>query len=180
MLSAICDVCGRLFCACITNPLPAHVASSRLHSIKPADAKVVCASCHPVAQSMTPVDNEVDLDSMTLFPGVSPSLLGSLSVGQTHIESMTLANFKVGVQAVIDKVRQRVSPEDFAHFKQQSGLFMRGEASAQAFHSQVVSLGLAALLPDLAALCPDATKRTDLLEVHRTAFIKEGATKVPH
>ena len=84
------------------------------------------------------------------------------------------------LQAVIDKVRQRVSPEDFIHFKQQSGLFMRGEASAQAFHIQVVSLGLAALLPDLAALCPDATKRTDLLEVHRTTFVKENTTKVSH
>ena len=84
------------------------------------------------------------------------------------------------MQAVIDKARQRVSPEDFIQFRQQSGLFVRGEASAQAFHSQVVSLGLAALLPDLAALCPDATKRTDLLEVHKTTFAKGGATKVPH
>ena len=84
------------------------------------------------------------------------------------------------MQAVIDKVRQRVSPEDFIQFRQQSGLFVRGEASAQAFHSQVVSLGLAALLPDLAALCPDPTKRTDLLEVHKTTFAKGGGTKVPH
>ena len=84
------------------------------------------------------------------------------------------------MQAVIDQVRQRVSPEDFTQFRQQSGLFMRGEASAQAFHHQVVSLGLAALLPDLAALCPDATKRTDLLQVHKTTFAKEGNLKVPH
>lgn len=72
-----------------------------------------------------------------------------------------------------------MSPEDFIQFKQQSALFMRGEASAQAFHSQVVALGLAALLPHLAALCPDALKRSDLLEAHRTAFINEGTAKVP-
>ena len=71
-----------------------------------------------------------------------------------------------------------MSPEDFIQFKQQSALFMRGEATAQAFHSQVVALGLAALLPDLAALCPDATKRSHLLEAHRAAFINEGTTKV--
>ena len=55
---------------------------------------------------------------------------------------------------------------------------MRGDATAQEFHTQVVSLGLAALLPDLAALCPDAAKRTDLLEVHRTMFVKQGKAKV--
>lgn len=124
-------------------------------------------SCHPAVHSTTPADLDVGVQSMT------PAVFG---VG---VQSMTPADVKVSVQAVIDKVRQRVSPEDFIHFKQQSGLFMRGEANAQAFHSQVVSLGLAALLPDLAALCPDATKRTDLLEVHRAAFVKEGTTKVP-
>ena len=82
------------------------------------------------------------------------------------------------VQAVIDKVRQRVSPEDFSQFKQESGRFLRGDASAKGFHTKVVSLGLAALLPELAALCPDATKRNDLLEVHRKTFVSEEAAKV--
>ena len=84
------------------------------------------------------------------------------------------------LQAVIDKVRQRVSPEDFSHFKQQSGSFMRGDASAKDFHTQVVSLGLAALLPELAALCPDPLKRNDLLAVHRSTFVAESAAKVMH
>lgn len=82
------------------------------------------------------------------------------------------------MQAVIDKVRQRVSPDDFSQFKQESGRFMRGDASAKDFHSQVISLGLAALLPDLAALCPDPIKRTDLLAVHRSTFVTESAAKV--
>ena len=84
------------------------------------------------------------------------------------------------LQAVIDKVRQRVSPEDFSHFKQHSGSFMRGDASAKDFHTQVVSLGLAALLPELAALCPDPFKRSDLLAVHRSTFVAESAAKVMH
>jgi hypothetical protein len=84
------------------------------------------------------------------------------------------------LQAVTDKVRQRVSPEDFSHFKQQSGSFMRGDASAKDFHTQVVSLGLAALLPELAALCPDPLKRSDLLAVHRSTFVAESAAKVMH
>lgn len=82
------------------------------------------------------------------------------------------------MQAVIDKVRQRVSPEDFNQFKHQSGLFMRGDASADDFHAQVVSLSLSALLPELAALCPDPTKRSDLLEVHRSTFVTGAAAKV--
>lgn len=86
--------------------------------------------------------------------------------------------FVHNLQAVIDKVRQRVSPEDFSQFKQQSGSFMRGDASAKDFHTQVVTLGLAALLPELAALCPDPLKRSDLLAVHRSTFVAESAAKV--
>ena len=79
---------------------------------------------------------------------------------------------------MIDKVRQRVSASDFSQFKQESGRFLRGDASARDFHTQVVSLGLAALLPELAALCPDADKRNDLLEVHRATSVNQTADKV--
>lgn len=57
---------------------------------------------------------------------------------------------------------------------------MRGAAAADAYHAEVVSLGLAALLPDLAALCPDEAKRNALLEVHKRTFVQEGASKVGH
>ena len=82
------------------------------------------------------------------------------------------------MQAVTDKVRQRLSPEDFALFKQKSGLYMRGAAAASAFHSEVLALGLAALLPDLAALCPDPAKRNALLDVHKQSFLQDRAPKV--
>lgn len=82
------------------------------------------------------------------------------------------------MQAVTDKVRQRLTPEDFALFKQKSSLYMRGAAAADAYHAEVVALGLAALLPDLAALCPDQAKRNALLEVHKRTFVQEGAAKV--
>ncbi|KAL3156593.1 hypothetical protein ABBQ38_000883 [Trebouxia sp. C0009 RCD-2024] len=106
-----------------------------------------------------------------------PPTSGAASDGAAAAGTGVSDALKAANKAVIDKVRQRVSPEDFIQFKQQSALFMRGEASAQAFHSQVVALGLAALLPHLAALCPDALKRSDLLEAHRTAFINEGTAK---
>ena len=82
------------------------------------------------------------------------------------------------MQAVTDKVRQRLTPEDFALFKQKSSLYMRGAAAADAYHAEVVALGLAALLPDLAALCPDQAKRNALLEVHKRTFVQDGAAKV--
>lgn len=82
------------------------------------------------------------------------------------------------LQAVTDKVRQRLSPDDFVLFRQKSSLYMRGAAAADAYHAEVVGLGLAALLPDLAALCPDENKRNALLEVHRRTFVQDGATKV--
>ena len=42
---------------------------------------------------------------------------------------------------------------------------------------QVVALGLTSLVPDLAATCPDAQKRSELLAVHRRAC-EDGSLEV--
>lgn len=67
----------------------------------------------------------------------------------------------------MDKVRRQLSAEAFADFREQSGAFMRGALTAGKLHRRVAALGAAAVVPQLAALCPDADKRTQLLEAHR-------------
>lgn len=60
------------------------------------------------------------------------------------------------LQAFVERVRQRLSPDDFAAFRQESASFIRGAITAAALHQRVTQLGVAAMLPELAALCPDA------------------------
>lgn len=67
----------------------------------------------------------------------------------------------------MEKVRRQLSGEAFTEFRQQSSAFMRGGLTATELHRRVVALGAAAVVPELAALCPDANKRAQLLEAHR-------------
>lgn len=69
----------------------------------------------------------------------------------------------------MEKVRRQLSTEAFAAFREDSGAFMRGALTAGELHQRVAALGAAAEVPQLAALCPDADKRAQLLEAHRCA-----------
>ncbi|KAK9858006.1 hypothetical protein WJX84_008852, partial [Apatococcus fuscideae] len=77
---------------------------------------------------------------------------------------------KAANKALIERVRQKLDAEAFAQFKQHTAQFARGSLSPPDFHTQLVSLGLAGLIPDMAALLPDASKRASLLAVHSASF----------
>lgn len=67
----------------------------------------------------------------------------------------------------MEKMRQDLSPQDLATFREQSAAFMGGSLSASKLHTRVAALGVAVDVPQLAALCPDASKRDELLQAHR-------------
>lgn len=56
----------------------------------------------------------------------------------------------------MEQIRQQLSADDFAAFRQDSASFMRGDIDAAALHRRVTQLNVAAAVPELAALCPDA------------------------
>jgi hypothetical protein len=64
-------------------------------------------------------------------------------------------------------MRQRLSADDFAAFRQDSASFMRGDITAAALHRRVTQLNVATAVPELAALCPDAgTSRLLVKSMH--------------
>ena len=67
-------------------------------------------------------------------------------------------------------MKLQLDADGFTAFRQEAGRYMRSELSAGNYHSKVVGLGLASLVPEMAALLPDATKRAELLSVHERAF----------
>ncbi|KAF8068299.1 GLG1 [Scenedesmus sp. PABB004] len=82
---------------------------------------------------------------------------------------------KAANRALIERCRAQLSEREFATFREQSGAYMQGGVSAGAYHKRVVQLGLLALVPQLAALCPDAERRAALLGAHRTYLEREHA-----
>ncbi len=77
---------------------------------------------------------------------------GLHSTGPGHTAQLSL----VCAQAFVEKVRRQLSPHAFADFRQQSADFMKGPVSAATLHERVTALGVANIVPELAALCPDA------------------------
>ena len=75
----------------------------------------------------------------------------------------------------MDKARRLLSDTDFAAFRQASGDFMAGRLDAGELHRRTEALGAAALVPDVAALCPDPDKRRQLLAAYRAAAAQDGA-----
>ncbi len=52
---------------------------------------------------------------------------------------------------------------------------MRGNLDAVEYHTKIVSLGLLPLVADLAALCPDAQRREQLMAAHMAYLTSEAA-----
>ena len=73
------------------------------------------------------------------------------------------------LQVLLDKVKKQLSTAKFGEFRVSVGSFMRGHTDAQQYHAIVESLGLSHLIPEMASLLPDPTKRAELLSVHESS-----------
>jgi hypothetical protein len=73
----------------------------------------------------------------------------------------------------MERIRERVDGAGLDAFRREAAGFMRGDTDVLAYYGTVASLGLAPLVPDMAALLPDPGKAAALLSVHDAA--KTGA-----
>ena len=56
----------------------------------------------------------------------------------------------------MERVQRQLSSDAFSTFRAASASFMQGELSAKQLHQRITQLGVAAVVPNMAALCPDA------------------------
>lgn len=75
-------------------------------------------------------------------------------------------------QALIERIRSKLSADDFTSFRTASSSFMQGDLPPDAYLQLAVSYGLVSLLPELMALCPATERRTALLHVYHAAFVQ--------
>lgn len=76
---------------------------------------------------------------------------------------------KFSTQALLEKVKRQLDAKRFVEFRQSVAAFMRGETDARAYHKIVEALGLAHLVPEMASLLPEPSKRAALLSAHEAA-----------
>ena len=72
-------------------------------------------------------------------------------------------------QALMERIRGQLDEEDLGTFRSHAAAYMRGDTDAESYYVTVASLGLASLVPDMAALLPDPLKRGELLSLHSAA-----------
>ncbi|EIE25131.1 hypothetical protein COCSUDRAFT_46598 [Coccomyxa subellipsoidea C-169] len=78
-------------------------------------------------------------------------------------------SLKAANKALMEKIRGRLDAEDLTTFRSHAAAYMRGDTDAHSYYAVVDSLGLGPLVPEMAALLPDAGKRAELLSLHGAA-----------
>ncbi|CAL8461904.1 g1435 [Coccomyxa elongata] len=106
-----------------------------------------------------------------------PSLVSAPAQPIAVSDSLKAAN-----KALMERIRGQLNEEDLGTFRSHAAAYMRGDRDAESYYMVVASLGLASLVPDMAALLPDPLKRGELLSLHSAAAPSpsEAAAAVVH
>ncbi len=70
------------------------------------------------------------------------------------------------MQAFLRKVKAQLSEEQLDEFRREASNFLQGATDGPTYYRLVVSLGLGAMVPEMAALLPDEDRRAELLSAH--------------
>ena len=76
---------------------------------------------------------------------------------------------ELGAQALLKKVKAQLSEEQLDEFRREASNFLQGGTDGPSYYSLVVSLGLGAMVPEMAALLPHEDRRAELLSAHSAA-----------
>lgn len=74
-------------------------------------------------------------------------------------------------RVLIGKIKEKLGDDKkFDVFRKDSADWLNNKLSSEQYHLSIIELGLASLVPELAATCPDETRRRSLLDAHSSAF----------
>ena len=92
------------------------------------------------------------------------------SVDQLSMEGIRAAN-----KALIERIQTGLEGNErqFADFKDVSTRFRKGEMNARDYNGHITRLGISYVVPELARLLPDPSKRTELLGAHRAGLARD-------
>lgn len=91
--------------------------------------------------------------------------------GGSREASYTLSNadddveIKKANKLLVQNIKEQLGSECFASFRDATAAFQRGEVDGDAYMSLIDNLGLGAMVADIAGLCPDPSKKDELLSL---------------
>ncbi|KAK3265547.1 hypothetical protein CYMTET_25775 [Cymbomonas tetramitiformis] len=113
--------------------------------------------------------------SVTAPPGAAAA--AAAAIPQLSAEELKEAN-----RAMVEKMKRVLGKDNasgFSEFREVSAAFRHKQISAAEYHKHIEQLGLVTLVPDLTALLPDATLRSELAAVHRSEYMAPKAAAGP-
>jgi hypothetical protein len=107
-----------------------------------------------------PPPSPVPAPAVASAPAPAPAAAGGVS-----------AALRAANRDLVAKIKTRLGDGGrFDEFRQRSAAWVKGDMTSSAYHAAVAAMGLVSVVPELAASCPDAKKREELLRVHAAAF----------
>ncbi|KAK9814997.1 hypothetical protein WJX73_004339 [Symbiochloris irregularis] len=163
-------------------PSPPRAARRKLRSGSSAQVQASTPASQPSWLAAQPRPQNATHSSAEAFPALGGGAASAAAASRSNWAAVNRSadDVKAAHKALLDKVRRVLDEQSMAEFKAQSGRFAMGELQAPAYHTFAVGLGLASLIPEIAALLPDAAKRGALLAEHRSVFAAEPSSSRPN
>lgn len=105
------------------------------------------------------------------FPALS-STPRNPAVTKVEGTSATVSNaLRIANEKLADRIQSILGDKaKYDQFRRSSASWISGALSTSEYHKMAVSLGLANVIPDIAATCTDANMRAEILQFHSTSF----------
>lgn len=120
-------------------------------------------------------------DSVNESMGMRLTTAPSGNVGQLptdeSVDQLSMEEIRIANKALIERIQTGLEGNErqFADFKDVSARFRKGEMNARDYNGHITRLGISYVVPELARLLPDPSKRTELLEAHRAGLARDEA-----
>lgn len=94
------------------------------------------------------------------------------SCGSSNAPLMSIEETRAANRILNENIQSGLGgdKQQFAAFKDISGLFRKGDFDAQKYYAYISKMGLLHLVSELARLCPDQDKGRELLEAHKVGL----------
>jgi hypothetical protein len=105
------------------------------------------------------------------FPALSSST-SNPPVPKVEGASATVSNaLRIANEKLADRIQRILRDKTkYDQFRRSSASWISGALSTSEYHKMAISLGLANVIPDIAATCTDANMRGEILQVHSISF----------
>ena len=123
-------------------------------------------------KGQTRVINTAPSHDRDAFPALAPSTARARDLRQAPMSS----SLRRATNSLAQKMKKRLGMSAYQDLKEKSTLWMAGDIPTVEFHELIVSLGVANLVPEIAATCTNPVVREELLDAHSSFRFADTAS----